>query len=181
MASRKNKSKVSGFLFGPILVLASVCALWQNEVRFDYHMAAKKAEPAASLSQAVDGANISHTGAMDTSRTLSGRYIETFIGYLDVRRYAEIYCWDRDEDSEGRVRWEKRWMSSVENNSRNEGLTKKLESGRLLQPSYEVGELEVLSEKIEFVDARKRIDPRGLKRTAEGQPLKIEGEYLMLH
>jgi len=180
MASSKSKNKAGGFVVGPILVVLSLGALWKNETRFDYHKAAKKTGHVATLEQAVEGQNFSYSGEMDTSRTLSGKYIETFTGYLEIRRSAEIYCWDRDEDSDGDVTWRKTWMSSVESNSRNSGLRQELSSGRMLPPSYQVGDLEITAKQIEFVDARVDIDPAPLTRTAEGERLTVEGDYLML-
>ena len=180
MASRREKKQAGGFVIGPILVLASIVALWKNETRFDYHKAARKTEHAASLQQIEEGRNFSYTGAMDPSITLSGKYLQTFTGYLEVKRAAEIYCWERDEDDDGHVTWSKRWMSSVESNSRNRGLRQELQSGRLLPPSYQVGDLEIISKQIEFVDARVEVDPGPLAKTAEGERLAIEGEYLTL-
>ena len=148
MASSKSKNKAGGFVVGPILVVLSLGALWKNETRFDYHKAAKKTGHVAPLEQAVEGQNFSYSGEMDTSRTLSGKYIETFTGYLEIRRSAEIYCWDRDEDSDGDVTWRKTWMSSVESNSRNSGLRQELSSGRMLPPSYQVGDLEITAKQI---------------------------------
>lgn len=180
MASRKEKNKAAGFVIGPILVIVSVVALWKNETRFDYHKAAKKTGHIAVLEQAAEEQNFSYTGEMDASLTLAGKYIETFTGYLEVKRSAEIYCWERDEDDDGKVTWSRRWMSSIESNSRNQGLRQELSSGRLLPPSYLAGDLEITSKQIEFVDKRDTIDPRPLPRTSEGDRLSVEGDYLML-
>jgi hypothetical protein len=180
MASRKKKNQAGGFIIGPILVIAALSALWKNETRFDYHKAAKKTEHAASLNGLETGENFSYTGEMDGELTLPGKYIDTFTGYLIVHRYAEIYCWERDEDDEGDVTWSMTWMSSVESNSRNSGVNQKLQSGRILPRSYQVAELEVVSEMIEFVDSRIGFQPGPLPKTNEGKKLSVEGEYLML-
>lgn len=180
MASRKKKSKAGGFIVGPILVIAALSALWKNETRFDYHKAAKKTEQAASLGSVETGNNFSYTGEMDGGLTLPGKYIETFTGYLIVHRYAEIYCWERDEDDDGDVTWRMTWMSSVESNSRNSGVNQKLQSGRILPPSYQVADLEVVSEMIEFVDPRIGVQPGPLPKTNEGKRLSVEGEFLMI-
>lgn len=180
MASRKKKNQAGGFIIGPILVIAALSALWKNETRFDYHKAGKKTEHAASLNGLETGENFSYTGEMDGELTLPGKYIDTFTGYLIVHRYAEIYCWERDEDDDGDVTWRMTWMSSVESNSRNSGVNQKLQSGRILPRSYQVAELEVVSEMIEFVDSRIGFQPGPLPKTNEGKKLSVEGEYLML-
>lgn len=180
MASRNNKNKAGGIVFGPLLVIASVAALWKNETRFDYHRAARNTEAAVALGRIDPGRNVSYTGEMNRDLTLPGTYIETFTGYLAVRRQAEIYCWHRDEDDDGHVTWSRRWMNRVESNSRNSGLRQELHSGRILPPSYRVGDLEVVSELIEFVDSREEIPPGPLPRTEAGARLALEGAYLIL-
>lgn len=180
MASRKKKNRAAGIIIGPILVIAALSALWKNETRFDYHKAATKTLAAPSIAGMEDGRNHSYTGAMDPSLTLPGAYIASFTGYLVVDRSAEIYCWDRDEDDDGDVTWTRRWMSSVESNSRNSGIRQELSPGRILPPSYEVADLVVDSEKIEFVDSRVEVLPGPLPKTEAGRRLGVEGGYLML-
>ncbi len=180
MASKKKNSKVPGFIIGPLLVIASVSALWKNETRFDYHKAAKETVPVAVLDQVKENQKLSYSGEMDQSLALPGKYIQTFTGYLIVHRSAEIYCWERDEDEDGDVTWSKQWMSSVEGNSRNDGIRQKLNSGRILPPSYKVGDLEVVSEKIEFVDSRVNVLPGPLPKTEEGSELGVDDTYLTL-
>lgn len=181
MASRTKDSKVADCIIGPILTVVAVSALWKNETRFDYFKAARNAVHAPSLPQSSEEQVLSYTGDMDQSLELSGKYIETFTGYLIVHRSAEIYCWDRDEDDEGFVTWSMEWMSSVENNSRNDDVKQKLKSGRLLPPNYQVGDLTVNSKKLEFVDSRETILPGPLPKAAEGADLGVEGPYLTLN
>ena len=179
MASgRKNKG--GGVLIGPILVVVGLAALWKNETRFDYHKAAAKTEFANTLNAMEPGQNVSYSGEMDQALELQGAYIAKFTGYLLVNRSAEIYCWDRDEDDDGDVTWSKRWMKSVESNSRNSGIRQELEAGRILPPSFEVGELSVSAKKIEFVDSRVEVAPGPLPKTEAGERLRVEGEFLML-
>lgn len=180
MASRKKKNEAGGLIIGPALVIIALVALWKNETRFDYHKAAAKTEPAFSLDAVGEGSNFSYTGGMDGSLTLPGKYIAAFTGYLVVHRSAEIYCWERDEDDDGDVTWRMTWMSSVESNSRNSGVSQKLKAGRILPPAYEVADLTVKSRLIEFVDPRVRVKPGPLPKTDEGRRLSVEGDYLML-
>ncbi|MEM1441383.1 MAG: TMEM43 family protein [Verrucomicrobiota bacterium] len=180
MASSKKKSKIGGVIVGPIFVFLGLSALWKNETRFDYHKAAAKTTPAASLATMENGGNYSYTGRMNEELTLPGKYIKTFTGYLVVSRSAEIYCWDRDEDSEGDVTWRREWMNSVQSNSRNSGIRQTLDSGRILPSSYEVEDLQITSRRIEFVDSYVSVSPEPLPRTEEGDALSLAGDYLML-
>ncbi|MEM7697335.1 MAG: TMEM43 family protein [Verrucomicrobiota bacterium] len=181
MASKKKNSKLAGILIGPVLVGAAVIGLWKNETRFDYHKAATRTTPVTALDDFRDtGESISYTGEMDQSLSFAGKYIETFTGYLVVNRDAEIYCWDRDEDEDGDVTWRKTWMNSVQSNSRNNGIRQELSSGRILPSSYEVDDLMVESQAIEFVDSRVQVDPGPLPRTKEGARLVESGNYLIL-
>ena len=180
MASSKKKSKAGGIIVGPIFVFLGLSALWKNETRFDYHKAAAKTTAGASLETMVPSANHSYTGRMNEELSLPGKYIKTFTGYWIVKRAAEIYAWDRDEDSDGDVTWSRRWMSSVESNSRNRDLRQELQSGRLLPQSYEVEDLEVSSDKIEFVDSWVDVAPGPLPKTEYGDELEIAGDFLML-
>lgn len=179
MASRK-KNKGGGLIVGPVLIVAAMSALWKNETRFDYHKAALKTGHASILAEMESGRNASYTGEMDQSLELSGTYIATFTGYLTVDRSAQIYCWERDEDDDGDVTWSKRWMTSVESNSRNSGIRQELKSGSLLPPAFQLGELPISSRKIEFVDPRVSVPPGPLPKTKEGERLAVDGDYLLL-
>ena len=120
MAEKKD-SKWLGLMIGPLISCCAVVALWKNETRFDYHRAAAATDSVQSPRDATNGQLISLTGPMDQSLTIQGTYVDSFTGYLQVRRVAEIYAWDREEDSDDGVTWTLRWMSSVEGNSRNSG------------------------------------------------------------
>ncbi|NCF85192.1 MAG: hypothetical protein GWQ08_06615 [Verrucomicrobiaceae bacterium] len=121
MANRK-KNRWAGIVFGPVLVFAALSAIWKNETRFDYHRAAAKTQEFVALGEALSGDLMSFTGDMNRELTMSGEYVDSFTGYLSVKRHAEIYAWDKDE-SDDSVTWKKKWMSSLESNSRNNSLT----------------------------------------------------------
>ena len=176
--STKKKMKGNPVVMGVIMLGGAIAALWQNEFRFDYHKAASEAEFVERISSLEDNAIFSHTGGMDQSLKLKGEYAEEFIGYLTVRRRAEIYAWDRDEDDDG-VTWSKKWMSNLESNRRNRGLKKELGSRTFRPEVYQVGELEVEPREIQFVDADETISPGSLKLTAKAtsKPLIIRGSY----
>lgn len=167
MADKKRK-KGNGIVFGLVLLGASIGGIWKNEHRFDYFKAARDTVPADTVDGLAAGALFSHTGRMDRDLTLEGHYFESFVGYLKVDRIAEIYAWDRDEDDDG-VSWSKEWMTSLERNERNEGLTKQFDSGTLSPPSYRVSDLAVDSAKIQFVDPGQAIPPAGLQLTDQGR------------
>jgi uncharacterized membrane protein YebE (DUF533 family) len=104
---------------------------------------------------------------MDQGLTLVGKYVQSFTGYLEVRRSAEIYAWDRDEDDDG-VSWSKEWMSHLENNERNKGLKKELDSDTIRPPSYRISDLPVESRRIQFVDPSQSIPPGELALAPAG-------------
>lgn len=166
MAERKNK-KGNGIVFGLVLLGASIGAIWKNEHRFDYYKAARDTVVESSVDELETGALFSLSGTMDRDLTLEGLYVESFQGYLEVDRIAEIYAWDRDEDDDG-VSWSKRWMSSLENNERNQGLEKLFRSDTIVPSQYRIGDLPVDSARIQFVDPSRAIPPAGLKLTEAG-------------
>ena len=110
MAWSREEKKSGGLLFGPILICIAIAAMWKNEGRFDYHLAAKATDPITELAAAEEGQLVSYTEAMDLELLITGGYVDSFKGYLNVKRYAENYCWDRTEDDEGHVTWNKRWI-----------------------------------------------------------------------
>jgi tellurite resistance protein len=174
---RREKNTIGNIIFGPVLVLVALSALWKNETRFDYHRAATVAPVVASPAEAPAGETIALTGTMDPALTLDGEYVASFTGFLVVRRWAEIYAWDRSE-SDDRVSWDLEWMSVLESNDRNAGLSQELSSRRFLPPEYVVGDLTVSAELIEFVDDSSRIDPGTLDLVWED--LQVEGDAFVL-
>lgn len=176
--AEKKKSRWAGIFIGPVIVFLALTAIWKNETRFDYHRAAAATAVIDSTSQATSGQLLSLTGSMDQGMTMPGQYVESFTGYLTVWRSAEIYCWDKDEDDDG-VKWSKRWMSSVESNSRNSGIRQKLSSEQLMPKEYTVGELQVDSSLMEFVDSAVCVNPSQLTLTRKN--LSAAGEYFMLY
>ncbi|WP_417744651.1 TMEM43 family protein [Rosistilla oblonga] len=179
--ARNEKSRWGGIVIGPVIMLAAMAALWCNETRYDYYKAAAKTTEVAAPADAKPGTNFSLTGSMDPELTYSGKYVDSFTGYLTVARSAEVYCWDRDKDDD-RVRWSKKWMSSVENNSRNNGIHQQCSSTSLHPPEYRVGELPVDSQLIEFVDAYNPISPSSLTLSQAGTNLRLQpqSEYFYL-
>lgn len=175
--SKKQRNRWAGLIIGPVLAYFSLAALWKNETRFDYHNAAVGTWVIQSSTDATAGQLISLTGPMDTDLTISGEYVEAFIGFLYVQRDAEIYAWNRDEDDDG-VDWDLRWMSGVESNSRNEGVMQQLASKRFLPPEFFVGELQVTTDLMEFVDDEQDVDLAGL--TVNRADLEREDQYLYL-
>ena len=180
--ARKEKDGWGGFIMGPIIVLAAMAALWKNEVRFDYHRAASRTNAIAAVDDQANDSLVSHTGDMDRSLTMAGEYVKKFTGYLTVKRKAEIYCWDRSEDSEGDVTWRKKWQSSVENNSRNRNISQRLRSREFLPTGYQVGALPVDVSQIDFVDSRIQLSAGQLELTGAGvtSALNPQGTYFSL-
>lgn len=179
MAS-ENKKKGNPFVIGIVMFFASIGALWKNETRFNYHLAAKKSPVVESLSEVNAGENLAFTGPMDQGLQLDGKYIETFTGYLAVYRRAQIYCWHRDEDEDGDVSWTLKWQGYLEKNSRNQGLSQKLSSGKILPTKYEVAELKIPTNGINFVDKRVEVLPGPLPKTGEAEGLTVSDNYLYL-
>lgn len=174
MASRNGKNRWMGILLGPLMVFFSLTGLWKNETRFDYHKAAAKTVAVESPAEAAQGGLFSLTGGMDRELTLAGEYVESFTGYLFVRRNAEIFAWDHDKDDDG-VKWNREWMSSLEGNERNEGLKQELRQGHFEPDQYQVGPLPVATEMIEFVDRSEPIPPSVLELTH--RELRAEDGY----
>ncbi|MBL4885996.1 MAG: TerB family tellurite resistance protein [Planctomycetaceae bacterium] len=178
----RSKKKSGGVLIGPIIVLVAIVALWKNEGRFDYYRAAKSTQAISTLATDHSEKLISYTEAMQPDLTMPGDYVETLVGYLTINRSAEIYAWDRDEDDEGHVSWSKEWMSSLESNSRNSDLSQQLSSKSFRPESYEVGELTIETEEIEFVDANQNIPVASLllSEVAQSKQLTVQDNYLYL-
>ncbi|NBC47069.1 MAG: hypothetical protein GVY22_03555 [Gammaproteobacteria bacterium] len=174
----ERKNRWAGFLVGPAIVLIALGAIWKNENRFDYHQAAKKTQPAESVQALPSGQGFSYTGSMDQQLTLAGEYVDAFTGYLEVRRSAEIYAWEKDRDSDDRVTWSQRWMSRLESNSRNSGMTQRLSSRTFTPREYQVGDLTVEGARIELVDDAVTIPPADLQITDAA--LQPQGDYLYL-
>ena len=176
MATKKKKG--NPIVVGLIMLVGSIAALWQNEHRFDYHKAASDTAVVERISSLEPNKLFSHTSDMDQGLVLNGEFVEEFTGYLQIRRRAEIYAWERDEDDDS-VSWTKKWMSSLENNSRNSNLTKELRSTTFKPEAYQIGKLEIESREIQFVDDDEIIPPRNLQLTSKGdrKSLTISGNY----
>ncbi len=181
MASNEKSGGPIGFLFGVGLLLLALAALYTNEVRFDFHEAASNSTEVTSVPSAAqaDG-TISLTGAMDQGLTLDGEVVDSFTGYMQVRRSAEIYSWVESTDSENRTEWDLQWTSSVESNSRNAGITQQYRSATFTPPTLEVGDLSVDTDDISFVDGAIEIAPGSLQLQAAHQQLSPAGAYFSL-
>ena len=177
MANNKRNSW-AGILIGPAVTFFALVALWKNETRFNFYAAANSTTAVQDIDDASDGQLMSFTGPMDRELTIPGEYVEKLTGYLKVLRQAEIYAWDKHKDSDDRVTWERKWMSSLESNSRNNGIRQTLSSKTFLPDSYQVGKLNVQVDKIEFVDATKRLDLNQLELVKN--ELVNEGDYFYL-
>jgi len=181
--AKKEKNGLAGIIVGPLIVLAALLAIWKNETRFNYHRAAQQAAPTKDPSSLQDGQNFSYTATIDRQLELPGDYVESFTGYLVVYRTAEIYAWDRDEDDDGNVTWSRRWMTHLENNSRNSGLDQRLSGNTLLPESYELGSLVVDSRDLQFVDGTERIEVQQLvlNPTALTNQFAIQDQFFYLN
>ena len=181
MARKKNKNPWIGLIIGPAFIAFSVAGMWKNEHRFDYHKAARKTEPADQVQALQPEQVFSYTGGMDKGLTMKGHYVESFTGYLTVRRRAEIYAWHEDDDDDGTT-WRLQWMSRVESNSRNSGVRQQLSSHRYLPRTFQTGDLEIDTDRIEFVDPLSKIRPDSLvlKPTGQAQKLDVQDEYFYL-
>ncbi|EIC23514.1 TMEM43 family protein [Thiorhodovibrio frisius] len=177
MATDK-KNRWAGLLLGPAIVFIGLGAIWKNETRFDYHQAAQQTQSVQSPRDLVSEQRFSYTGNMDQGLVMDGDYVETFTGYLMVRRSAEIYAWDKDTDSDDHVTWTRRWMSSVESNSRNQGIRQQLSSRTFTLAQYDLGDLAINGARIEFVDKTVEISPQDLQVTHSA--LQDQGGYLYL-
>ena len=147
----KKKSKLGAVIFGPVLVIGGVLALWQNEGRFNYYQAALDATIISSPSEAA-GTPIAYTDTLDRDIPIDGDYVTEFVGFHKVSRRAEIYSWYESEDSDGNTTWRRGWYWSLDHNSRNSGLHQTLSSTSLYPDGYTLGSLDISAENIHLVD-----------------------------
>ena len=179
MAARRGNSFLVRLLVPPLVVICGVLALWENEGRFDYHAAARKARVVTSAEQGATADSVALTGDLDTAIAVPGEFVEQFPGYLVVDRRAEIYSWNETR-RDNRSEWKQGWYGSLQNNSRNRALNKTLSSRRLLPPRYTLDELEIAPAKIHFVDDWTDIDTGDLDLSgaAEQHGLRKSGLFL---
>ncbi len=183
MARNKKNNPLVGLIIGPVLVGLSVMVLWQNEHRFDYHKAARQTVAVTEVAALQPEQVFSYTGSMDKDLTLEGRYVDSFKGYLTIRSRAEIYAWHEDEDDEGHVEWRMQWMSRLESNERNQGITKQLSSNTYLPAAFYVSDLTINTKQLGFVDRFESIAPSSLRLSAVGQEsgLETDEDYFYLN
>ncbi len=177
----ETKKKGNPILFGLVLLGGSIGAIWKNEHRFDYHQAAEATEAVENVGELAPAHLFSHTGKMDQGLTLKGQYVRSFQGFLEVKCSAEIYAWDRDEDDDG-VSWSKEWMSYLQENERNEDLSKRLKSDTFRPDTYQIADLTIDPTEIQFIDEREEIHPSKLQLTRKGKKnnLSLQGDYFYL-
>ena len=184
MARSKNKNGSGGIIVGPILIVVGILALWGNEGRFDYATAARGTKTMNAPTTEFDNELISYTGSMETDLTIPGEYVESLVGYLTVSRNAEIYAWDENEDDDGNTTWSRKWMSSVQSNSRNrrDNVRQELSSQLFRPDTYNVGKLTINGKSIEFVDDSKSIPTSTMTLNNSGKVSKLNKQrnYLYL-
>jgi tellurite resistance protein len=181
--ANKRDSLIAKILAPPIIVYFGIMMLWENEGRFDYAKAAHETTVITSPSNAPSNKTVSMTGNLDTEIPISGEYVEQFMGYHVVSRRAEIYAWERNEDSEGRVSWDKEWMDYLENNNRNRklNLKKTLHSTSLYPPKYQLEDLTVIPARIHFVDDYSSISIDNLTLSETGRSFGLKNNYNYLY
>ena len=177
--AKDKKDLLGKIIFPPLIVFGGIMALWENEARFDYAEAARETIVIAAPSNAPANTTVSMTGKLDTGIPIPGEYVDQFSGYHIVSRKAEIYAWDRDEDSDGRVDWRREWQHRLESNSRNRALRQTLTSKSLYPPEYRLDDLMVDPARIHFVDDYSGIANRELTLTDAGRNagLNNAGKY----
>ena len=173
---RKKRNPFAALLLGPALGFVAVAALWHNEGRFDYYKAAKATTPIETLGSEPEETTVSITGWMDQGLTLDGDYVDSFRGYLTVRRSAQIYSWTKRTDSDGGTQWSLGWNSHVESNSRNHGVHQRLGSRTIQLDEYLVGDWTVDGDRLDFVDSREAISPVELTLSVDGEELELKPE-----
>lgn len=181
MSGRRN-TLILAAATGPGAIGLATTVLWQNEDRFDYHEAAREATVVESIIDATPTDAVAYTGSLDTAAWVPGHYVEGFTGYLTVRRHAEIYSWVEHEEEDGSVSEYQSWSPSLEQTSGNWGLTQVLSDASFQPARITLGDLDVPSSGLEYVDALETIDPRTLRVTEEGRRwrLQVEDDYLYL-
>ncbi len=179
MAQQRKKGLLARLTLPPLMIIAGVMALWENEGRFDYHQAARDALVIGSPAMAGPGTTIALTGRLDTGIAVQDSYLEVLTGYHVVTRRAEIYAWRESTDSEGRTTWRQGWYSHLENNSRNNGLVQTLSSGEAYPAMYRLDDMVITPRRIHLVDDAIDLPPETLTLNEAGRRagLHAEGEY----
>lgn len=179
--SRKKNSKLASILLGPALVIGGILALWENEGRFNYYLAAKNTTVIENASQ-MPGEAVSFTGQLDTTIPIQGEYIERFDQFHVITRDAEIYSWEESTDSDGNTTWSKGWYSYLDSNSRNSGLNQTLSSRDFYPSRYLLNDMVIAPERIHFADDAVQVSMSTLRLSGTGQSLGLEpqGKYLFL-
>ena len=161
MARQEDEDNWTGLLIGPLLAVCALVVLWKNETRYNYYREAKRTTEVAVLEPAPENQLISFTGPMRQEIIIAGDYLSSFQGYLVVRRTAEIYAWEHKKSDQGRT-WKLTWSTSLEKNSRNQGIKKQLSSISFDHYKYHLGSvfdgLAVASADIQFVDPAEPVD-----------------------
>jgi len=180
-ASKKGESIIVSYLLPPGLIVIAVLCLWENEGRFDFSKAAKEsvAVSRSEFNRPNSDAAISYTGRNFASPIFE-EYVGKFEGYHKILRSTEIYSWNKTT-SKNRDKWTLGWYSSIDNNSRNRGLVKKLTNATLYPEQYKIDSLPIAPQQIHFVDTTIPLDLQKFTLTAQAKNLGLssgDGQYL---
>lgn len=168
-----NDDRGKSLLAGPILVIAGVLALWQNEGRFNFYRAAQQAQVVSSHSTIPQNQVVAVSDQLLDDFSAGGKYVEPFKGYYYVDRKAEIYAWENYQD-DGKSKWRKLWQTNLEHNSRNADFSQQLKSKHFEPKQYHLGGLAISPKKLHFVDWSKPIPSAELTLTKSGKRLELE-------
>ncbi len=184
MASKKENSLIARFLFPPLIIVTAVLCLWENEGRFDFYKAAKESVAISSseINQTQSIGAISYTGTNHPSPIFE-EYVGKFEGYLMISRSTEIYSWEETSSKKG-SKWSLGWHSSLQSNSRNHGLVKKLTNAGRYPDQYKIDRFVIFPKQIHFVDTTIPLATTTMKLTEQGKSLGLafgpsgDGNYL---
>ncbi|MDF1710970.1 MAG: TMEM43 family protein [Akkermansiaceae bacterium] len=169
--SKKTSPEAAGIC----LISIGVLCLWYNEGRFDYSRAAKLTRKTERLEEIKPDESVSYTGKLQEC-VIDGKYVDSIKGYYRVRGITEIYCWRRSEDSDGKVKWEKDWLSSLQKNDRNQQLSQSLRQFSRTPSEYQLDELSIPPASLHFADDQVEIHPDGLVLNEAGDALGLQAE-----
>jgi hypothetical protein len=170
--SDDNDSGGGNLIFGPILIVLSILALWYNEGRFDYARAARRTTEVHALKATEPDQTSSYTGALGEC-TIRGEYLAPLSGYYKIAGHAEIYSWYRSEDEDG-VSWSEDWHSDCQGNDRNTGIQQQLSDVHFTADTFRVNELEVRPENLHFADEMAPIPLESLTLSERGTELHLK-------
>jgi len=177
---RNNKNNLVGILLAPILIFIAMLTLWRNEGRFDYHQEAVKSRPISSGEGSIQGETISYTDQVEDT-VFDTDYLKQFQNYLQVKQQAQIYSW-HETTKKGANSWSLNWHSYVQTNSRNSGITQRLEEREFFPAHFKMNKLVISKDQIHFVDDDFSIQISELQFTEKSKKLGLKkfNDYLYL-